>query len=241
MLSKLKHGIWIHIGHYPTALPLFKLFKIITGKRIGVVNKHTEIVIEGYPRSANTFAVVAFTLAQSRPVKIAHHLHAPAQIIRAACAGVPTLVLIREPIDAVISHVIRQPYLSLRQTLKNYIHFYNKISPYKNKYVLATFEEVINNYGEAIKRVNTRFGTNFSVFETTKENIQRCYELIDEMDRRDTGYEKVTTTTVARPSHKKEKLKAHLKKKLGRTLSQDLICRAKTVYQQMIQDRGQQK
>ena len=32
------------------------------------------LVIEGFPRSANTFAVVAFRQAQERYVPIAHHL-----------------------------------------------------------------------------------------------------------------------------------------------------------------------
>ena len=33
---------------------------------------HVDIVIEGFPRSANSFAVHAFRVAQDRPVRIAH-------------------------------------------------------------------------------------------------------------------------------------------------------------------------
>ena len=44
---------------------------------------HTELVIEAFPRSANTFATVAFQLSQPAPVRVAHHLHAPAQVTEA--------------------------------------------------------------------------------------------------------------------------------------------------------------
>src|SRR6266566_5260966 len=67
---------------------------------------HVDIVIEGFPRSANSFAVHAFRVAQDRPVRIAHHLHAPAQVIAAVRARVAAITLIREPEDAVLELVI---------------------------------------------------------------------------------------------------------------------------------------
>jgi hypothetical protein len=47
---------------------------------------------------------------------IAHHLHAPAQVIRAARWRILTLVLMRRPRDAVLSLVIRDP-VSVDQAL----------------------------------------------------------------------------------------------------------------------------
>src|SRR2546430_11542375 len=52
---------------------------------------------EGFTRTGNTFAVVAFTQAQRRPVSIAHHVHLPSMVKRAVDRGVPCVVLIREP------------------------------------------------------------------------------------------------------------------------------------------------
>src|SRR5687768_15078094 len=74
-----------------------------------IVEAGTELVIEAFPRSGNTFAVVAFQLAQARPVKIAHHLHAAAQVTRGVRLRKPTLVLIRDPLKAVSSHLVREP------------------------------------------------------------------------------------------------------------------------------------
>src|SRR5262245_54574684 len=52
----------------------------IQPERNGPVFRDTDAVIEGFPRSANTFAAAAFALAQTTPVRLAHHLHVPSQI-----------------------------------------------------------------------------------------------------------------------------------------------------------------
>src|SRR6266487_5999519 len=85
-----------------------------------VISSDTELVIDGYTRSASTFAVYAFQLSQEKPVRLAHHLHAPAQLIAAARRGVPALVLIREPQGAILSQLVREPDVALRNALVAY-------------------------------------------------------------------------------------------------------------------------
>jgi hypothetical protein len=48
--------------------------------------------------------------------RIAHHLHVPAQVVRAARWQIPSLVLIRRPRDAVLSFAIWDP-ISVDQAL----------------------------------------------------------------------------------------------------------------------------
>src|SRR4051794_3765889 len=91
---------------------------------LGVICEQTEAVIDGFTRSANTFATVAFQWAQPCPVRLAHHLHAPAQVIAGARAGIPVLVPLRHPRQAVISVVIRWPEVSLHQALDAYRRFH---------------------------------------------------------------------------------------------------------------------
>src|ERR1700675_3958170 len=62
-----------------------------------VLSADTELVIEGFTRSAVTFARVAFQLPQARPVRVAHPLHWVGHVLAAARRGVPILVTIREP------------------------------------------------------------------------------------------------------------------------------------------------
>jgi hypothetical protein len=102
------------------------------------VGRDTQIVIEGFARYANTFAVTAFLQAQPYTVKIAHHMHAPAQIIRAVEWQIPTLVLLRNPEEAVLSLVALFPTkYSILQGLSYYVSFYSSIFEYQNSYVIG--------------------------------------------------------------------------------------------------------
>src|SRR5207245_9068649 len=66
-------------------------------KESRVVTRPTELVIEGFARSANTFAVEAFERVQPRPVRIVHHLHAPAHIMPAVSLGSPAIATSTTP------------------------------------------------------------------------------------------------------------------------------------------------
>jgi hypothetical protein len=151
-----------------------------------VLRAATELVIEGYPRSANTFSAFAFQLAQPRPVRIAHHLHAPAQIIAAARRGVPALVLVREPRDSAISIAIRDPHVSLAQALDAYRRFHEAILPHRDSCHVALFEDVTGDYGRVVDALNAKFGTAFTPFHHTRENVERVYALIEERARQPT-------------------------------------------------------
>lgn len=69
------------IGKYPT---IFYSTYGILNRRINrmSVKPNTELVIIGFPRSANTYSVLAFECMQSAKVNIAHHVHVPAQVLR---------------------------------------------------------------------------------------------------------------------------------------------------------------
>jgi hypothetical protein len=148
-----------------------------------VVEKDTVIVIEGFPRSANTFACNAFRLSQEKDVKIAHHLHAPAQIIGAAKMNIPAVVQIRNPDDAVLSLVVRSPFISIRIALREYTLFYETILSYRDHFIVAKFEDVIRDFGSVIREINDRFGTDFKEFIHNEENVAKSYKMPSQ-DRR---------------------------------------------------------
>jgi hypothetical protein len=140
---------------------------------------HVDIVIEGFPRSANSFAVHAFRVAQDRPVRIAHHLHAPAQVIAAVRTRVAAITLIREPEDAVLEFVIAKGYLSVRQALRGYLRFYSALLPYRDRVVVGPFREVTSDFGQVIAKVNAMFGTRFLEFDHTDDNVRSAFAAIE--------------------------------------------------------------
>ncbi|PAP75951.1 hypothetical protein BSZ37_05605 [Rubrivirga marina] len=178
-------------------------YMLINGVRMvhtGVVHDRTRIVIEGYPRCGNTFATVAFQLAQGTPVEAAHHLHAEAQIVGAAAAGIPTILLIRDPEEAVVSNARSFGY-PLKTALRDYVLFYRRVLPYREHVVVADFQDVTSDFGAVVGAVNARFGTDFAPFDHTDAEVQRCFAVIDEFYRR-TAPE--PGRTVARPSGQRQ-------------------------------------
>lgn len=133
----------------------------------------TELVIDGFQGSGNSFATVAFKSCQERPVRLAHHLHAPAQIIKAVEQSVPVLVTLRDPADAVVSLISRWPYIGLEQGLRAYIRFYEALTPYLDRMVVSPFSMTTGPIDQVFEAVNDRFECNFSIFSPTSKNVAR--------------------------------------------------------------------
>lgn len=228
----IRAGLHSTLGRYPT---LFMPYMRLRGRNLNrLADEQTELVIEGYPRSGNTFAVVAFRLAQDRDVRIAHHLHASAQVIWASRRNVPALVLIRKPEDAVLSLMIRDPSTSISQELRRYTRFYEALSPYRDRYILAAFEEVIDDFGQVVDRVNSRFSTSFQRFEHTEKNVNHCFEIIEEINIKHSGRDTITEHTIARPSPVREEAKEQLAEQLRDAAVQPLAAQANELYDRLL-------
>jgi hypothetical protein len=126
-----------------------------------VIGPDTELVVDGYTRSASTHVVYSFQLAQDTPVRLAHHLHAPAQLIVAARRGLPALVLVREPDATALSQAARESHVTVGDALFAYARFYERLLPYRDSFVVADFAEVTRDLRPAVRRLNDRFGTSF--------------------------------------------------------------------------------
>jgi hypothetical protein len=175
----------------------------------------TDVVIEGYPRSANSFSVAAFGMAQewsgrARP-EIAHHTHAPAHVIAAVRQGIPALVLIRDPEDAVLEFVMVKPSITVRQALRGYVRFYGPLPAYRDGFVVGRFEEVTSDFGAVMRRVNDRFGTAFVPFPHTPGNEQACFDAMDGYWRDMVGPGEKLERRVGRPSAWREEEKERLR------------------------------
>lgn len=148
-----------------------------------LVTADTDICIEGFPRSANSFAVGAFEHAQDEELSIAHHNHLPAPILNAVRRGLPTVVLIRDPVDAVISLRGLQLQIGAIEGKEMPMHvlytdrlwawrsFYETVWPLREQVVIAPFKAVIEDFGRVIAAVNARFETDFDVFEHTEAHV----------------------------------------------------------------------
>lgn len=147
-----------------------------------VVRPGDDILIDGFPRSANTFATDAFKQAQGKALKIANHMHSPAQFILAKRYAVPALLVIRQPEQAVSSLVVYGDAGPL-DGLERYIRFHEIVSGASDGYLVAPFEEVISDFGKTIERLNLKFGTRFVPYVHSSEGDQ----LLMDANRRKVG------------------------------------------------------
>ena len=200
-----------------------------------LIDESTDVVIEAFPRCASSFAVAAFRLAQEpNPTNIAHHTHMPAQVIQAARLGLPTMVLLRPAVDAVISHVIRSPDLSVRTAMRGYLRFYEPLLQLSDGYVTGTFDEVIRGFGVAMERLNARFDTTFAPFEHTPENVARIDREIEQDYRSREGSGDRLEAIIPRPSASREATKAAVRERVRREVSPKLLAEAHAIYRTLL-------
>lgn len=227
---KLEKELQIYAGKYPVVY--YGLYHLLQKDRTRIVTPDIQLVIEGFPRSGNSFARVAFNQAQKGNVRIAHGLHVPAQVIRAARWRIPTMVLIRKPKDAVLSFAIRDP-ISVDQALRYYLSFYKTVETYRNAYVLGRFEEVTQDYGQVIKRINEKFGTTFSLFRHDEQNVNKIFARMEKRHRERYG-ETHWETKVPHPSTTKERMKHEVEHDLENPERRRLMVEAEAVYYRLV-------
>ncbi|WP_204140540.1 hypothetical protein [Halomicronema sp. CCY15110] len=134
------------------------------------VTTSTELVIDGFQGSANSFATVAFRYFQDKPVQLAHHLHAPVLIISAVEKAIPVLLTVREPEGTVMSLTSRWPYVSVVQALRSYIGFYGCLLPYASECIISDFSTTTKGLDRIIAALNVKYSTNFALVNVDVAN-----------------------------------------------------------------------
>lgn len=179
LLRRSRHRLRTRMSEHPSVyLPLAR--HRYPGPSPEVIGPETELVIDGYTRSATTFAVYALQLSQTRPVRLAHHLHAAAQLLEAAKRDIPTLALIREPEGAVLSHLVREPWVDMRDAATGYARFYECLMPLRSRFEVGEFEDVTRDFASVVRRLNDHFGLSLVEFDRSEAMMELCFELIKE-------------------------------------------------------------
>jgi len=196
------------------------------------ITQQTALVIEGFPRSGNSFATTAFGLAAGPDVQRSSNTHLPGQVRIAVARGIPTLVLIRRCADAAASLCVAAPYLTPAMAVREWLRFYRAVAAYQSRFVLATFDEVTADFGAVITRVNERFGTAFPLFEHTSDNVARVQRALEDYGVRKRGY--LREESIARPSA----ARANANRAARDEMPTRLVARADELYDAMLQARG---
>lgn len=115
-----------------------------------LIDSKRDICLEGYPRSANSY--VNSLLKVLKPnLKIGGHTHSIVNLKLAFRNNIPIFILIRKPIDAIASFVLRRNELICKNNKKNiifaiedYKQFYEFVLKNQRKLVILDFDKIIN-------------------------------------------------------------------------------------------------
>ena len=168
-------------GHSLLLLPVFRLFK---NRYPCYATPDADICIEGFPRSGNSFFVTTFQ-QWNHPARIAHHSHLASNPKFYARQGKPTVVLIREPAEAIASAIAwdgRDSRILPGIGLVAYVAFYKSLLKYRDRLLVLGFEEVINRPDECIARINKRFNASFQIRKFTDEENIRLQGVLSKRD-----------------------------------------------------------
>lgn len=138
-----------------------------------------DLLIDGFPRSANTFATYAFEAAQPKRLKVGNHLHSPAQFKIASRNRIPAMLVVREPVASIVSYMLYRPEIGAREGLMRYIAFHKPLHRIRDSFVVAPFKEIVNDFALSIDRLNHRFGTQFARFHHDEQSARDILNKID--------------------------------------------------------------
>lgn len=192
-----------------------------------LIDSSTDAVIEGFPRSGNTFLLSWITLANPE-LKVASHLHSVAHLRAGLKQKTPVVVLLRSPTEAMTSELLnrigRGDPLSFQQVFRRYERFYQGAKRYRDDVIISPFETTTKQPELVVRALNERTGWALDLEPLQKEN-----EVLADVERLNTLHVgEPNELTVARPSESRAELAARIKQELAenhtRTLSrlQDL-------------------
>lgn len=205
-----------------------------------IISQNSAIVIEGFPRCANSFAVKAFRASNDpeRLLDVATHLHSPAHVLMGLKLRLPTLVLIRDPGAAVPSLLALSTQLQkfpgkelterektslIRYWTRCYCCFYERLETRRGSYVLSDFGETTKDFNQVLNRLNTKYGKTYKPFAHTDEAVDKIFQ---------------SAKVHLSPSEERNQYKATFKEIYFSEANQQLRERAQAVYKRMVGGEG---
>lgn len=133
----------------------FHLRRKHRGVRIKYFSKRTTLYIDGFPRSGNTYLVhLCRNIFPNQ--EIVHHLHAIAPLKLSLSKNIPSIILFRNPFDAISSRYLKELAMKdknfegvindakLKQYIQQYISYNKFLVNNIDRIILVNFTTLIN-------------------------------------------------------------------------------------------------
>lgn len=176
----LRRGKYL-AGYHPLTLPM--LVRLTPEGPGRAVHQQTDLVVEGFPRSGTTFAVFALRFANP-DLQVASHVHHRSQLVRGTDLGVPTVVVIREPLTCLASYLVAGPHGRPRGVIKEYLSYHRELERLGESVAIVTFTAATTSMGAVIDAINGHFGLALARFSDSAPDTAAVFAQIDEKHQR---------------------------------------------------------
>jgi len=230
------------LGFHPITLPLYlriapSLLGISDTSKVGLgsrITPSTGLVVEGFPRSGNTFGAEVFRIVSENRFEVVSHVHHAAQVKSSVKRGVPTVLVIREPVACLSSYLVGGPHATVRGVLREYIAYHTSIRRQVPHCVVVEFNELITDFELVITRVNDAFDLDLPPLKKFS-SVEEVFDVIvsEHFDR----YSQSNEQLLPRPSSDRSEANEEYRRQLRLPANQDLLERATEIYRKTL-ERG---
>lgn len=149
----------------------------------------TQVLVDSYPRSANSFFEAAFTRAHGGRLEVAHHSHAAGQVLMGVKRGLPAIVLLREPRGAIASfYEMNDGDYPIELCTREYVVFYTALRSVIDRLVVVETATLENRFFALMTLLRDRYGLNVEPYEITPRVRAELMRDVDETGRRRNGF-----------------------------------------------------
>lgn len=168
----LRKGKYL-LGHDPIFLPI--LLRLTPHGISRQITESTDLVVEGFPRAGNTFTVFALEDATEYRLRIVSNVHHPAQVKLAVARGVPTILIVRDPVDQLASYLAYGPHARPAAVIKEYCSYHRELLPYLDRLLICDFAQIVSDISSVISRINRRYSMNIPAFNEDPANVAHLF------------------------------------------------------------------
>ena len=202
---KIFHNIYYIVKELIRSSIILNKCYLFFFKKNRIINSET-IAVVGFPRVGNTFAGRVIKVGfGSRKFKIVNHYHSSAQAISASSLKIPTILIIRKPVDTILSLYISYPLNSyyISTHIIRFIIYHLRILFSNSKLLIINFDDFKDNPNFLLKKVNQEFQFNLDqniLNEELKKNVLNSIKIDNKLNPNN-------KLKVSAPSKEKEILK----------------------------------
>lgn len=195
-------------------------------ERRWLYNTDYDLLVDGFPRSGNTFTALAFRLSQPQ-LKVRVHCHRPSDVLQAIKERKPVCLLIRQPEHAVASWIV---YGKLRfdDALDDYITYYTILRKYRSKVAVVAFDDATKRFPAVVEAIANKYNLTLTAPLFDSAFIERVHRGIREFAWASDPLQ------VAYPSTKRESVLQSVKELLSQQRFNERLCRARLLYREFV-------